>query len=167
MFLWFLVWLFGFLTGAVLVAYLLKHVFKVKWRMWLLNDTVDGDYGADWWLKREGLKPGVVSAWLWWWRNMAYNYLLLVLPDWNNGEVDDFLQINLIIPKKQMLDEKGRYNAFTKANKEKGIYGINHYCYLLNGKVYCNYSRTIKFLGLVIELQFGAGGNEYRFFVKP
>ena len=45
---YFFVWAIGFISTAVVWAFILKHVFKVKWKMWLLNDTVDGDFGADW-----------------------------------------------------------------------------------------------------------------------
>ena len=147
---YFLVWFSGFISTAVIWAFILKHVFKVKIKFWLLNDTVDGDFGADWWLRREGLKPGLWSAFRWWWRNKAWNFYIRSVPEWNGGEVDDFWYL-------KRVDGK-----FTKANKDKEIYGINYYCYRLNGKVFCNYSKATP----SIEMQFGAGGNEWRNWIK-
>jgi len=175
---WFLVWFFGFISSAVLWAFILKHAFKVKWKMWLLNDTVDGDFGTDSWIAavnaKKGikafrtlfglfkLKRGLYSAWLWWWRNHAWNYLMLTVPEWEGGSVDEFRQIELTIPYDQMFDSKGRYNRFTKASMSKEIYGINNYCYRLNGKVFCNYSEASPRK----EKQRGAGGNEWRHWTK-
>ena len=152
-----LVWSIGFISTAVIWAFILKHVFKIKWKMWLLNDTVDGDFGADWWLRREGLKPGIWSAFRWWFRNKAWNFYRLDVPEWNGGEVDEFWVIKNTIEFSDRTD--GR---FTKANIDKGIYGINYYCYKLNGKVFCNYSKASP----SIEMQFGAGGQEYRNWIK-
>ena len=158
---YFFVWSIGFISTAVIWAFILKHVFKVKWKIWLLNDTVDGDFGADWWLRREGLKPGLWSAFRWWWRNKAWNFYIRSVPKWNAGEVDEFRMIKLTILDEQMY-QYAMYNRFTKANKEKEIYGINYYCYKLNGKVFCNYSKASP----SIEMQFGAGGQEYRNWIK-
>ena len=150
---YFLVWSIGFISTAVVWAFILKHVFKVERKMWLLNDTVDGDFGADWWLQREGLKPGLWSAFRWWWRNKAWNFYIRSVPEWNAGKVDEFWCI------KNTIRFDGKW---IKANKSKGIYGINYYCYKLNGKVFCNYSKASQ----SIEMQFGAGGNEYRNWIK-
>jgi len=154
---YFLVWSIGFISTAVIWAFILKHVFKVKIKFWLLNDTVDGDFGADWWLQREGLKPGLWSAFRWWWRNKAWNFYLRSVPEWNAGKVYEFWYIKNTIKLYERVD--GR---FTKANKDKEIYGINYYCYRLNGKVFCNYSKASP----SIEMQFGAGGNEWRMWIK-
>ena len=150
---YFLVWVFGFFSGVVIIAHILKHVFKVRMKFWLLNDTVDGDFGADWWLKREGLKPSLWSAFRWWWRNKAWNFYRLNVPEWNAGKADEFWCI------KNTIKFDGKW---IKANKDKGIYGINYYCYKLNGKVFCNYSKASP----SIEMQFGAGGNEWRMWIK-
>lgn len=154
---WFLVWFFGFISTAVVWAHILKHVFKVKTEFWLLNDTEDGDYGADWWLKREGLKTNLYSAFRWWWRNRAWNYFMFKVPEWDAGQADEFRVIKNTIKIEDM--DEGRW---TKANMDKGIYGINYYCYRLNGKVFCNYSEATQ----KKEKQFGAGGNEYRQWIK-
>lgn len=154
---YFLVWFFGFLSTAVIWAHILKHVFKVKTKFWLLNDTADGDYGADWWLEREGLNPSLYSAFRWWWRNKAWNYYVKSVPEWDGGNADDFRVIKRTISDEDMTD--GRW---TKANKDEGIYGINYYCYRLNGKVFCNYSEASE----KKEKQIGAGGNEWRHWIK-
>ena len=154
---WFLVWFFGFFSGLVIIAHILKHVLKVKTKFWLLNDTVDGDYGADWWLKREGLKHSLYSAFRWWWRNRAWNYFILKVPEWNGGQADEFRVLECTMKLDDM--DQGRW---TKASKKHRIYGINYYCYRLNGKVFCNYSEATP----KIEKQFGAGGNEYRQWIK-
>jgi len=158
---YFLVWFFGFFTGSVIIAHILKHVFKVKTKFWLLNDTVDGDYGADWWLEREGLKPSLYSAFRWWWRNKAWNYYIKEVPEWDGGNADEFRVIKLTLSEYDMTYQ-GKYNRFTKANKNEGVYGINYYCYRLKGKVFCNYSEATENK----EKQFGAGGNEYRQWIK-
>jgi len=154
---YFLVWFSGFISTAVIWAFILKHVFKVKIKFWLLNDTVDGDFGAGWWLRREGLTHGLWSAFRWWWRNKAWNFYIRSVPEWNAGKVDEFWVIKDTIKFSNRTD--GR---FTKANIDKGIYGINYYCYKLNGKVFCNYSKATP----SIEMQFGAGGQEYRNWIK-
>jgi len=174
---WFLVWFFGFISGLVIVAHIFKHVFKVKWKMWLMNDTVDGDYGTDDFIdsvnNKKGwdafmtlfglfkMHKGLYSAFWWWWRNKAWNFYTRTVPEWDAGRVDKFRVMKLTIPDIKMYD-KGRYNRFKKANKSKGIYGINYYCYQLNGKVFCNYSEATPNK----EKQFGAGGNEWRNWTK-
>lgn len=176
---YFLVWFFGFLLGLVILAHILKHVFKVKIQFWLLNDTADGDYPPEWFIKlaneKRGLeaymtlfglfkmKQGLYAAFWWWWRNRAWNFYNLTKPDWDNGRVDiingveQFWVIKLTIPYEQMF-QNNRYNRFTKASKDKKIYGINYYCYRLNGKVYFNFSKATEDQ----ERQLGAGGNEWR-----
>ena len=154
---WFLVKFFGFISGLVIIAHILKHVFKVKTKFWLLNDTEDGDYGADWWLEREGLKPSLYSAFRWWWRNLAWNYLLLKTPYWDGGNAEEFRVLECTLNPIDMTD--GRW---TKADKSEGIYGVNYYCYRIKGKVFCNYSKATE----NIEKQFGAGGNEFRQWIK-
>lgn len=159
--LWFLVYSIGFFSGLVILCHFLKHQCNVKWKFWLLNDTVDGDYGADWWLEKKGLKPSLWSAFCWWWRNKAYNFYLLFAPQWNAGQVDEFRLLKLTIDDIDMYNGN-RYNRFTKAVKEDAIYGINYYAYRINGVVYCNYSNATE----KRDTQFGAGGNEWRFFIK-
>lgn len=154
-FLWFLVWFFGFISGSVIVAHYLKHVLDVKMKFWLLNDTVDGDYGEEEWLDNKGYEPGLWSAFCWWWRNKAWNFLNRTKPHWAGGKADSFRTVKNTIVK--LVD--GRW---TKANKKHKIYGLNFFFFRLKGKVFFNFSYANKF----IEVQFGAGGNEWRCWVK-
>ncbi len=146
---WFCVSLFGFLSGGVIIAFILKHKFNWKFKFWWLNDTPDGDFGADWWLKEKGLKPGLWSAFLWFWRNHSYNYYLRFKPGWKGGEADDFKTIKNTV--------KG--NRWRRASKENP--GVKYIAYKIDGKVYCQWSFANKF----IQIQLG-GGSEYRFRVK-
>jgi hypothetical protein len=134
----------------------------MKIKFWLLNDTKDGDYGAQWWLLEKGLNPGLWSAFLWWWRNKAWNFYYLNRPLWYSGQVDEFRLLKCTIDESQMYSN-GKYNRFTKASKENAVYGINYYAYRINGKVFCNKSSATP----KREKQFGAGGNEWRCYIKP
>lgn len=166
---WFLVSLFGFWSTLVVWEFVFKNVLKIPGYYVFMNDTKDGDYGADWWLEDKGLKPGLLSALLWWKRNHSWNYIMRYPPSWAGGSVDrdengddEFLILELTIPEEQMYDSKGRYNRFTKASSTKGILGVNHFVYRLDGKVWFNYSKATKYY----KVQFGAGGNEYRYHIK-
>lgn len=166
---WFSFSALGVLTTGVFWAYFLKHVVKIKFKFWWLNDTVDGDHGGEQWLKDKNLKKGFWTTIKWWIRNHSWNFIYKYLPFWKNGEVDrnaegkDFFRVILCtIPYHQMLDNNGKYNRFTKANKKEGVYGINYYAYKINGITYCNYS----YASPKIEKQFGAGGNEWRCWIK-
>lgn len=159
--LWFCIYVLGFFSGLVIIAHFLKHVCNVKIKFWLLNDTPDGDFGAEWWLIKKKLKPGLISAFLWWWRNKAWNFYYLNKPEWNAGQVEEFVLLHLTVDDIDMY-VGNKYNRFTKASKEEAIFGINYYAYRLNGKVFCNYSKATE----KREKQFGAGGNEWRFLIK-
>ncbi len=175
---WVFIYLSGFFSAFVIICHFLKHVCKVRFKFWLLNDTKDGDYGTDAWLRlinsKKGikafrtlfglfeLKKGLYSAFLWWWRNKAWNFYYLRKPYWNAGKVDEFRVLKCTMDKIDMMD-KDVFNPFTKASKEDAIFGINHYAYRLNGKVFVSYSSATERK----EKQFGAGGNEWRFWVKP
>lgn len=172
---WVFIYLSGFFTGFVIICHFLKHVCKVSFKFWLLNDTVDGDYGTDAFIRLINskkdfrtlfglfkLNKGLYSAFLWWWRNKAWNFYYLRKPYWNGGEVDELLVIECTIAKIDMM-ENDVYNPFTKASREDGILGINHYAYRLNGKVFVSYSEATE----KGEKQFGSGGNEWRCWIKP
>ena len=75
--------LFSFFSGLVIIAHFLKHVLKVNVIpfKWMLNDTKDGDYGAEWFLIKNKLKPGLYSAFLWWWRNPVWGFKYLLIPE--------------------------------------------------------------------------------------
>lgn len=152
-----MVWFIGFFTGLVILCHFLKHVCNVKMKFWLLNDTVDGDYGEEEWLEDKGYEPGLWSAFCWWWRNKAWNFLNRTKPAFKSGEADEFDTVINTIPKYQRRD--GRW---TKANKKHKIYGKNYFYFRLKGRVYFNCSSATK----NVEKQFGAGGNEWRCWMK-
>ncbi len=159
---WNLVSITGFLGFVVIANFILKNYLGYKGKLATCNSTKDGDFGADWWLKREGLKPSLWSAFLWWIRNHSESFLNAEVPEWNAGKVDEFRVIKCTMDKIDMMD-KDVFNPFTKASKEDAIFGINHYAYRLNGKVFVSYSSATERK----EKQFGAGGNEWRFWIKP
>lgn len=167
---WFWVSFFGFWSTLVIWEFVFKNLLKIPGFYIFMNDTKDGDYGAQWWLDEKGLSPSIWSAVLWWIRNHSWNYIRKYLPEWDGGRVDkdkdgedEFEHLILTIEEEDMKDSKGRHNRFMKASSRKGIYGINYYVYRLNGKVFFNYSRATPFL----TIQIGAGGNEYRLWFKP
>lgn len=166
---WFSLSVFGIVSTLVIWQFIFKNILHVKGNYIFMNNTKDGDYGATWWLEEKGLTPGILSAIRWWFRNHSWNYIRKHLPEWNGGQVDkdkygndEFLVIQLTIPKEQMYDDAGRYNRFTKANTSKNIYGINYYAYKINDKVFFNYSKA----NSLMEIQRGAGGNEFRWWLK-
>ena len=58
----------GFLSGVVIANFILKNYLGYKGKLATCNDTKDGDYGAERWLKDKGLKPSLWSAFLWWFK---------------------------------------------------------------------------------------------------
>ncbi len=168
MFRWNFVSAVGLLTLGVVVAFVLKHVFQVKFKFWWLNDTVDGDWGAQWWLDREGLKPGTRSAIRWWFRNHSWNYISKFNPDWKGGSVDivngepelKILYCNVDI--KRFKD-----GIFHWMTREDGIGKIS-IAYRIHGNVYCRYSEVKKDrFGRLVQIQRGAGGRRYKMERKP
>jgi hypothetical protein len=139
------------------IAYILEHVFKWHYNplWWFLNYTEDGDKGADWWLEREELKKGNAAALVRWWiRNNAWNFKLLFKPYWAAGETEDFLVI-----KNTLINPKHR---FSNADKAKGVYGVHHIYYRVNGVVYGKFSvATPK-----VEFQIGVNSYRYKFMFK-
>lgn len=145
---------FGFISTAVIWAFVLKHVFKVKRDFWLLNDTVDGDFGAEWWLKEKGLKPSLWSAFQWWFRNHSWNYIRKFNPPWNAGQTEEFQVI-----KNTLSKTDPDYGKFTRADKKNQIYGTNYIAYRIDGEVYCQYSHANR----LFTFQIGSGGDRQRF----
>ncbi len=137
---WLSVSLFGFFSGGVIIAFILKHKFNWKFQFWWLNDTPDGDYG-------EG--KGFFNIISWWFRNHSWNYIRQFKPGWMAGEADEFKTIKNTV--------KG--NRWRRASKEN--HGTKYIAYRINNKVYCQFSYANKF----ISIQLG-GGSEYRFRVK-
>lgn len=147
---WFLVSAFGLLSTAVIWAFILKHYCGVKTKFWLLNDTVDGDFGAEWWLKEKGWTPGLWSAFHWWRRNHSWNYICKFAPEWEGGNTQERRIIRSTI-------DHEKHGFFTWCSKD-GVHGLHYVAYRINGKVYCRYSQANK----KREKIFGAGGDRYK-----
>jgi hypothetical protein len=130
------------------LAYLFRY--HIGWDLFwiLLNDTEDGDFGAEWWLKREGLTEGFFTAWLWTIRNPAWNYHSLVKPEWT-GEYTDVRTI------KNTFNTK---NPLLWASHEIGFIGTNHVYYRVNGEVYGRFSWASK----TKTFQAGTNGKRYQ-----
>lgn len=140
--------LFGYLFWPV--AYFLRYV--VKWKnnfLWfLLNDETD--FGDPVWLDKNDLQPGFWSAWKWFFRNPAWNFIKSIETP-SHKEVYDVLTV------KRTLNSGHR---LTNANRDKRIYGVNHVYYRLSdGKVYGRYSRANQ----KTELMLGVGNGRYVF----
>jgi len=148
-----------FTPGSII----LKYVFKVK-NVWILNDYEGNDSGQKWWLKKKGLKPGLITSILWWFRNHSWNYYKKFDPDWNAGQVYEYeLRINTTeIPGRETIWVWCSKYA-TKNNPP--IYGEHLLIYRVfeGGKVWFRHSKASPNK----ELQFGYGGNEYRWRKKP
>jgi len=146
---------------TVPINILLKYVFGVK-NLWLFNDTKDGDFGAEWWLKETGHSKGLWSAFLWWWINHSWNYIRQFIPEWKKGEVDKNSEgKDIFIAIKDTLNKKTDYGRWTRASGKDVIFGTNYIAFKINGKTYCQYSYANKYF----TLQLG-GGSEYRFRMK-
>lgn len=171
---WNLVSITGFIGFVVIGNFILKNYLGYTGKLATCNDTIDGDFGNLRILLKNRLVPKNNAPKLfklfihldaiiyWWFRNHSWNYLNAEVPEWKGGEVEDFREIECTIPEIDMM-EKDVYNPFTKASREDGILGINHYAYRLNGKVFVSYSEATE----KREKQFGAGGNEWRCWIKP
>ena len=93
-----------------------------------------------------------------------WNYIYRHLPLWKAGEVDIINGEDQYVYIINNLDTKER---FVKVNKKDNDPGDTvYFCYKINGIVHCNYSKIIKILGRKIEIQLGAGGNEWRLWFK-
>jgi hypothetical protein len=141
----------------------LKYLFNVK-GIWILNDHEGGDFGEKWWLDKKGLKPGLWSAILWWFRNHCWNFYKLFNPDWNNGEVYEYeIRINTTnIPESETI---WVWCSKYATKKNPPIYGEHLILYRVykGGKAYFRHSKATP----EKEFQFGCGGNEYRIRKKP
>jgi hypothetical protein len=152
---WLCVSLFGFFSGGLFIAFYLKHKRNWKFQFWWLNDTEDGDYGNEKWLKDNGYKKGLWSAINWWRINHSWNYIRGFIPGWKDGEADIFKTIY------STVTDTEKYGRWTRADKRKGIYGLKFIAYQIDGKTYCQFSYANKW----ISIQLG-GGSEYRFRIK-
>ncbi|AVR43788.1 hypothetical protein C7S20_00040 [Christiangramia fulva] len=182
---WNLVSFFGFITTAVIWAFILKHVFKVKTKFWLLNDTKDGDWGDPKELAKKRLllkeNAPALFKWfikldgaIWWWlRNHSWNYISRYKPEWNGGSNEGFEIIKnttpfsneYIISRKGIFEQKGIYTWLTKHMKIEGELEV---AYIVNGKLECRYSKVWKdIFGRWHQKQKGSGGQYYRCNRKP
>jgi len=144
---WNAVSFFGF--PLIPFAYVLKYWFGVK-GLWLLNDTVDGDFGDPNELKKAGRlhKSKFLNFWWWWFRNHSWNYICKFKPSSNGGGVYEH---------RVLIGET--YNPVWL--KEKGIF---HVCYRgeKDGRIECRYSEITD----KVEKHFGAGGFRYKLHYK-
>jgi len=138
-------------------AYILKYWFNAK-GLWLLNDTIDGDFGSKNELKKAGRKEGkTLGNFLWWWfRNHSTNYNRKFIPEWDGGNAEEFTIISTSLTKDQILK-----NRWTWCSKN-GMHGHHYIAARINGKIECRFSEATD----KMQRQMGSGGNEYRFRFK-
>jgi len=138
-------------------AYILKYKFNVK-GLWLLNDTVDGDFGSENELEKAGRTADkTLGNFLWWWfRNHSTNYNRKFIPEWNGGKAEEFRIISLSLTREQILK-----NRWTWCSKN-GIHGHHYIAARINGEIECRFSEATD----KMQRQMGSGGNEYRFRFK-
>lgn len=146
---WNLVSIFGFIFLPL--ALILKYKFGVK-GIWLLNDTVDGDLGADWWLEERGYKNSskFVRFIMWWFRNHSWNYINKFVPTSNGSDPFEFRII---------FDHRNIFHPVWLQDE-----GAFHVCYRgkEGGPIECRYSKVTKSW----IRQFGAGGHRYKLHLK-
>ncbi len=131
------------------LSYWMRYKVQVDLFYYLLNSTKDGDYGADWWLEREGLKKSFWSAWRWTLRNPAWNFNEIIKPVWTGYYTDVRVIENTI----------GGDNPLIWADHYSETYGTNHVYYRVKGKVYGRYSTTELAIGK--RFQAGTEGKRY------
>lgn len=164
---WFLISLIGFLSGAVIIAHILKHKFGVK-GLWLQNDTEDGDFGADWWIRKVNntrnrvnlwglitVKKGLWSAFCWWFRNHSWNFIeLFSQPNTADREkvIVHYANYNL---------NRGHYLKW--AHHKEGVYGWNFIKYTAEG-IYCI---RFSYANSWFTFQIGSGGDRYKCLMIP
>jgi hypothetical protein len=137
--------LFSFFSGAVIIAHVLKHYFKINVVpfKWMLNDTEDGDYGASWWLEREGLEPSLYSALRWWLRNPCWTFKYLMAPRGGGYE-----NVNVYFNSSQEHPLKWC------SRKERAT---KYVTYEQNGQINARFSHT----NALFNFMAGSGNNRY------
>lgn len=137
--------------------------YVVGWRnniywLWLNDET---DFGEQWWLEREGLKPGLWSAIRWGLRNIAWNALKTPSVP-SHAEVYDIEVVKDTLDFSQMVGEID-IHELTHANKERKIYGEKEVYYRLkDGKTYGRYSKASPGK----EVMKGVGNSRYLLRIK-
>jgi hypothetical protein len=150
---WNIVSFVGFFSTGVIWAFVAKHYFDVKFRFWWLNDTEDGDYGADWFMPK--WKRSWFTAFCWWFRNHSWNFITYEFtPVWENGKADAFRTIW----KWRVVDNE-EYGRYTRAHKKDKNYGIKFIAYRIGETVEFQFSAACR----IFQLHIGAGGDRYRF----
>ena len=152
---WNIISFFGF--PFIWLAYILKYKFGIK-GLWLLNDTVDGDFGSKKELEDAGREPGETwsNFWWWWFRNHSWNFNRKFIPQWNGGKAESFKVISTSLTREQI--EEDRWTWCSK----NGIHGHHYIAAIINGKIECRFSEAND----KMQRQMGSGGNEYRFRFK-
>jgi len=147
---------------VVPINIILKYVFNVG-GLWLFNDTKDGDTGDPEELKKANrLGKSKLSNIIWWWfRNHSWNYNRKFIPEWEDGEYQDFRVISSSLIHEGMLDSYIDKIRWTWCSKD-GKHGHHYIAARINGKIECRYSEA----GENLQRQMGSGGNEYRFRFK-
>lgn len=133
------------------ISYFFRYVLKLDLFYYLLNSTVDGDFGDDNWRQKHNLEKGFWTGWRWTLRNSAWNFKGLFRPKWRAGETEAFETI------KNTFDNKWQW-----ASKSGRQYGLNHCYYIVDGTTYGRFS----FADRYSEIQLGAGGDGYKFKLK-
>ena len=152
---WFLISFIGFLSGAVIIAHILKHHFGVK-GLWLQNDSKDGDFPPQWWLDKYDTGFKYLNAILWWFRNHSWNYICL----FRQPGTPDKKYVNVLESNYNL--NKGHYLEW--ANHREGIYGSNYQAYRVkNGRLCMRYSFANKWF----TFQIGSGGDRYKMMLVP
>lgn len=153
---WFSVSFFGFISGAVIIAFILKHKLGSRTEYWLLNDTEDGDYGGTWWLEKKDLNPSLYSAFLWWLRNPSWNYI----EKFKQPSTASKERVCVLYPK-GLNDPKNldKYaDLMLWSNHKKSIYG-KRIIYYQVGKVFCG---RFSYANKWFTLQLGSGGDRFK-----
>jgi|GEM_PF-5183908 len=150
-------WFFLLLAFSIPIAMILKYVFGVK-DLWLLNDTVDGDFGDPVEIDKKNYEDKSSEfLFLWWYsRNFNWNLYRKFLPDFRPGA--------------EVFEEDVRINTTNKKDtllwcKRGELTGKNYTLFRVfeGGKVYFRWS----WANHRKEIWFGAGGTEYKFRMKP
>lgn len=154
---WFLLSFFGFISGMVIIDFIRKHKMNKDDNSPFLNDTVDGDYGAIWWLDEKNLQPSYWSAFLWWLRNHSWNYI----SSFPQPSTADKSKINVLYPEglndKKNLDEY--VNLMKWSKQSDSIYGLRIIYYEVEN-VFCG---RFSFANKWFTFQVGSGGDRYKF----